>query len=330
MSNVKNAKQFWITAPSRGEILKSELAPRQVGEVLIRTLYSGISRGTEALVFRGEVPLSQYEIMRAPFQEGNFPGPVKYGYASVGKIEEDSSSDNLVGRSVFCLFPHQDRYYVHKNAIFPVPEGVPPERAVLAANLETAINIVWDSNLSVGDKIVIIGAGVIGLLVAWLCNQIPGTSVMLVDPNSERVNIAQALDVTFCTAVRKGTKADVVVHTSGQPDGLRTALTVATGDGIVVDASWYGTRSVTLPLGEDFHSQRITLKSSQVGRIPPSRIPRWNHNRRLTLALKLLSDPVLDLLISDESRFEELPDVMARLSQAGHTGLCCRIVYPET
>jgi len=280
-------------------------------------------------VFRGEVPSSQYQIMRAPFQEGDFPGPVKYGYASVGQVEEDSGSDNLVGRNVFCLFPHQDYYYVPKHAIFLVPEDVPPERAVLAANLETAINIVWDSNLSIGDRIVIIGAGVIGLLVAWLCNQVPGTSVILVDPNLERLKIAQALDLTFCPVVKKDTKADVVVHTSGQPDGLRTALTVATGDGIVVDASWYGTRSVTLPLGEDFHSHRITLKSSQVGRIPPSRIPQWTHNRRLTLALKLLNDPALDLLISDECRFEELPDVMARLSQREPTGLCCRIVYTE-
>ena len=280
-------------------------------------------------MFRGEVPSSQYQIMRAPFQEGNFPGPVKYGYASVGQVEEASSSDNLVGRTVFCLFPHQDYYYVPKHAIFLVPEDVPPERAVLAANLETAINIVWDSNLSIGDRIVIIGAGVIGLLVAWLCNQVPGTSVMLVDPNSERLKISQAFDVTFCPVVKKDTKADVVVHTSGQPEGLRTALTVATGDGIVVDASWYGTRSVTLPLGEDFHSHRITLKSSQVGRIPPSRILQWTHNRRLALALKLLNDPALDLLISDECRFEELPDVMARLSQGEPTGLCCRIVYTE-
>ena len=247
--------------------MQAELAPRQPGQVLVRAIYSGISRGTEALVFRGEVPPSQYQVMRAPFQEGEFPGPVKYGYASVGEVQEDSASSDLVGRIVFCLFPHQDLYCVPAAEVTPVPEGVPTGRAVLAANMESAVTILWDARPAVGDRIVVIGAGVVGLLVAWLCRRVPGTTVTVVDPNPERGSVAQALDVPFRTAPPQGADADLVIHASGHADGLRTALLVAGVESTVVEASWYASQTVSLPLGEDFHSRRLTLRSSQVGRI---------------------------------------------------------------
>ena len=191
MSKPETSRQFWILAPGRGAIVESELAPRRPGEVLVRAICSGISRGTESLVFRGEVPPSQYRAMRAPFQEGEFPAPVKYGYASVGEVAEDAGSGQLVGRAVFCLFPHQDVYCVPADDVTPVPEGVPTGRAVLAANMESALTIVWDAKPSAGDRIVVIGAGVLGLLVAWLCRQVPGTAVTVVDVNPERATVCQ-------------------------------------------------------------------------------------------------------------------------------------------
>ena len=332
MSSTGIARQFWVRAPGRGEIVTAELAPPEGDEVLVRTLYSGISRGTEALVFRGEVPASQHQAMRAPFQEGDFPGPVKYGYGSVGEVlRAPDRMRSLVGRPVFCLYPHQDLYTVPAGAVTLLPAGVPPARAVLAANLETAVNATWDGAPAVGDRIVVLGAGVVGLLVAWLCRQIPGTRVTVVDPDPTRAAPARALGLEHSATPPEGPSADLVVHASGSPQGLASALAVARVEATVLELSWYGTRSVPLPLGEDFHARRLTLKSSQVGRIPPLHVPRWSHQRRLGLALEQLRDPALDALISGESEFDELPEVMARLSQDGAGVLCHRIRYaPRT
>ena len=328
MPETKTARQFWIRAPGHGEIVRAELAPRQVDQVLVSTRYSGISRGTESLVFRGDVPLSQYEAMRAPFQEGEFPGPVKYGYTSVGEVREGPAA--LAGHLVFCLYPHQDLYCVPATGVTRVPNDVPAGRAVLAANMETAVNAVWDARPTAGDRIVIIGAGVVGLLIGWLCRQMPGTGVTLVDLNPARELVARELGVPFLDEPPRDANADLVIHASGQPDGLTSALAVAGIEATIVEVSWYGSRSVPLPLGEAFHSRRLTLKSSQVGRLHPERAPRWNHARRMTLALELLREPRLDALITGESEFEDLPDVLAKLSRDPGDALCHRIRYSTT
>ena len=298
--------------------------------MLVRTLYSGISRGTESLVFRGRVPRSQHDAMRAPFQEGAFPAPVKYGYSSVGEvIEADGvARGDLLGRRVFCLYPHQDVYRVPATAVMRLSRRLPPGRAILAANMETAVNAVWDGGTSTGDRVVVIGAGVVGLLIAWLCRQIPGTEVFAVDRNPDRVETAAALGIAFRYEPPGDIGADCVFNASGSPAGLRSALRAAGVEGTVVEVSWYGDAPVRLPLGEAFHSRRLLLRSSQVGRIPPGRSPRWNTSRRLALALALLRDPDLDVLISGESDFEELPSVMSQLSTAPGEALCHRIRYP--
>ena len=327
----RTALQFWIRAPGRGEIVTSPLGPREPDHVLVRALYSGISRGTESLVFRGEVPPSQHQVMRAPFQEGDFPGPVKYGYSSVGEVLEAPAQPepSLVGRHVFCLHPHQDLYMVPARAVCVLPDGLPPERAVLGANMETALNAVWDARPSAGDRIVVIGGGAVGLLVAWLCRQIPAARVSLVDVDPSRGGVARGLGLEFADGVPAGADADFVFHASGSPQGLEAALSVAGVEATVVELSWYGTRSVPLPLGEAFHSRRLTLRSSQVGRIPADRAPRWDHARRLGVALDLLCDERLDLLISGESDFETLPEVMGRLAGDGRGVLCHRIRYAQ-
>jgi threonine dehydrogenase-like Zn-dependent dehydrogenase len=325
--DTKTARQFWIRSPGVGEIVAAPLAPQQEGDVLVRALFSGISRGTEALVFRGEVPMSQRVAMRAPFQEGDFPAPVKYGYSSVGEVVEGDGG--LVGRRVFCLYPHQDLYRVPAAAVVPLPDGLPPGRAVLAANAETALNAIWDARPGPGDRVVVIGAGVVGLLVAWLCAGLRGADVLLHDVDRARARTADALGLRFTPEPPVGADADLVVHASGTEAGLGLALESAGMEATVLELSWYGTRTVTLPLGEAFHSRRLTLKSSQVGRIPASRAARWDHRRRLHAALRLLLDARLDALVSGESDFEELPAVLARLSRDPAGALCHRIRYPD-
>ena len=328
MSEIKTSRQFWISAPGHGEIVRADLEPRRNDDVLVRTVYSAISRGTESLVFRGEVPPSQYEAMRAPFQEGEFPGPVKYGYTSVGRVEEgpDSTPHDLTGRLVFCLYPHQDLYCVPAAAVTPVPDAVPAERAVLAASMETAVNVLWDARPAAGDRIFVIGAGVVGLLVAWLCRQIPGACVTVVDTNPARESTARELGVPFLAAPPADANADLVVHASGQPEGLTSALALAGIEATIVEASWYGVRRVSVPLGEAFHSRRLTIKSSQVGRVAPERASRWNPRRRMKLALELLRDSRLDALITGESPFDDLPAVLAAVRRDPAV-LCHRIRY---
>lgn len=331
MTGKITTRAFWIKEPGRGEIVEGSSPRPETGEVVVRAVYSGISRGTEALVFRGGVPESQREVMRCPFQEGDFPAPVKYGYASVGRVEEvvASADAGLEGRTVFCLHPHQDRYVVPGPAVVPVPEGVPAGRAVLAANMETAVTASWDASPATGDRIVVVGGGVVGLLTGWLLGGTPGSEVTLVDPEQARRGPAEALGMAYAVDRPDGMDADLVVHASGSPDGLRDALRVAGDEATVVELSWFGDRDVPLPLGEAFHSRRLTLRGSQVGRVPPSRAPRWDRRRRMELALGLLADPVLDALVTDESPFEELPSVMERLAVDGGTTLCHRIRYPQ-
>jgi len=266
--------------------------------------------------------------MRCPFQEGSFPGPVKYGYMSVGVVDAaGAGAEPLLGRDVFCLYPHQDRYVVPGDAVTPLPTDLPPGRAILAANMETAVNGVWDARPTVGDRILVVGGGVVGLLVAWLCRTLPGTELTLVDPDPAREAVADRLGIPWSPQVPEGRPADLVVHASGSADGLRSALSAAGDEARIVELSWFGDTSVELPLGEAFHSRRLTLRSSQVGRIPPDRAARWDHVRRMALALRLLRDPTLDALVTGESGFGDLPDVMAQLSTGPASALCHRIRY---
>ncbi|HWF85282.1 MAG TPA: zinc-binding alcohol dehydrogenase [Vicinamibacterales bacterium] len=320
------ARAFWVVAPGRGEIRTEPLTvPADADAVVVRALYSGISRGTEALVFHGRVPPSEYERMRAPFQVGDFPAPVKYGYASVGVVE--CGPARLLNRTVFVLHPHQTRYNVPAEWIHVVPDDVPPERAVLTANLETAINGVWDARPHLGDRVVVIGAGTVGCLTAWLAGRIPGCDVELVDVNLGRAAIARALGVRFTPPEMVSAGADVVIHASGSPEGLDLALRVAGFEATVVELSWYGEQLVPLRLGGGFHALRLTLKSSQVGTVAGSQRSRWNADRRIGLALRMLADPALDVLITGESAFDDLPETMERLASGPGPALCHRIRY---
>jgi hypothetical protein len=322
-----DARAFWVAAPGRGEIRTEPIGPVARGDVLVRTLFSGISRGTEALVFRGAVPPSEFERMRAPFPAGDFPAPVKYGYANVGVVEE--GPPELRGRRVFTLYPQQTRFIVPATAVHVLPAETPPARAVLAANLETAINGIWDGRPLAGDRVSIVGAGAVGCLVAWLVARIVGCDVELVDVNRSKSVIARALGVRFATPETATGEADLVLHTSGAPEGLALALEIAGFEATVVELSWYGDRDVPLALGRAFHARRLTIASSQVGTVAATQRARWDTRRRMQLALRLLEQSSLDALITGESDFDELPRVMERLTGTPGDAVCHRIRYPQ-
>lgn len=317
---------LWITAPGVCE-MRATSCDTSAGHVAVETLYSGISRGTEALVFRGEVPECEWQTMRCPLQEGDFPFPVKYGYAAVGVVVDGDPA--LVGREVFVLHPHQSRFVAPQAMAIPLPAEVPAGRAVLAANMETALNIVWDAQAAPGDRIAIIGAGVVGALVGWLCARLPGAEVTLVDLNPDRAALAASLGCGFALPENCPEDCDVVVHASASSAGLGLALAAAGMEARVVEASWYGSREVRAPLGAAFHSRRLRLISSQVGHVAAERRIRWTHRRRLEKALALLADPRLNTLISGETEFSALPTRYAAIL-ADPATLCHRVRYRPT
>jgi NADPH:quinone reductase-like Zn-dependent oxidoreductase len=320
-----DARAFWLASPGRGEIRGARVAEPGAGEVLVRAAFSGVSRGTETLVFRGAVPVDQHEVMRAPFQEGHFPGPVKYGYLSVGTVERGPA--DLIGRTVFCLYPHQTSYVVPAGAVSVVPEGVPAERAVLAGAVETAVNALWDAAPLVGDRITVVGAGMVGCCVARLARGLPGAEVTLVDVDPARAEVADALGVDFASPEGAAGDRDLVFHASATAAGLQRSIELLAPDRSVVDLSWYGDEEVRLSLGGAFHSRRLGIRASQVGTVSPARAGSRSAAERMVLALELLRDPAFDALLSGRSHFRELPDVMSRLAAGSLSALCHTITY---
>lgn len=324
---VADARAFWVVEPGHGEIRAVPLSEPGPGEVLVRTLFSGISRGTESLVFRGRVSVDQYVAMRAPFQDGDFPAPVKYGYLNVGVVEAGAAP--LLGRTVFCLFPHQTSYVVPTSAVVPVPESTPARRAVLGGMVETAVNALWDARPLVGDRIAVVGAGTVGCCVARLAREIPGTVVTLVDVDPSKSAVAAALGVDFASPSDAPTDCDLAFHASATAAGLQCAVDLLAREGRVVELSWYGDTSVTLSLGGRFHSGRLGIVASQVGTVSPVQRGRRTHRERLALALDLLADNAFDALLTGSSRFDELPAVLPRIVDGSLPALCHTIDYRD-
>jgi NADPH:quinone reductase-like Zn-dependent oxidoreductase len=319
-------KALWYVAPGRAELRAQEVAAPKAGEVCVRALYGAISRGTERLVHAGQVPASEFERMRAPMMGGAFPFPVKYGYATVGRVEAGPAE--LEGRIVFSLHPHQDVFTLPAAAVCPVPEDVPPTRAVLAANMETALNAVWDGAPGPADRIAVVGGGLLGLLVARLCAWMPGTEVTVVDIAPAREELTRALGADFVGPEEAPSDCDLVFHASASAAGLTTALRLAGEEATIVELSWYGKGDIAVPLGEAFHSRRLRVVSSQVGKVAPSHRPRWSHGRRLAAALALLDDPVLDRLIAPAIALADLPAKLPAVFTSDTNAVCQLIRYP--
>jgi NADPH:quinone reductase-like Zn-dependent oxidoreductase len=321
-----SAEALWYVAPSRAEIRHERLGEPGPSEVRVRALYSAISRGTERLVFAGRVPETEFARMRAPFMGGAFPFPVKYGYSMVGRVERGPAE--LVDQIVFALHPHQSAFILPAQAVVPLPHGLPPARAVLAANMETALNAMWDAAPAVADNIAVVGAGVVGSLVAWLCGRLPGVQVTMVDVESSRADLARTLGAGFATPDSAPEDCDLVVHASGTASGLATALRLAGEEATVLELSWFGAGEVAIPLGGAFHSRRLKLVSSQVGRVAPSHRARWTSRRRLAAALDLLEDSRLDALIAPAVGLHELPMRLPDIFAPESGVLCQPVTYP--
>jgi NADPH:quinone reductase-like Zn-dependent oxidoreductase len=320
------AQALWYVGPGRAEIREERLGALAEGQVRVRARYGAISRGTEALIAAGRLPESEYQRMRAPFMAGNFPFPVKYGYATVGEVEAGTAP--LVGRNVFALFPHQTRFDVPADAVVLVPPDVPPSRAALAANMETALNATWDAAPGPSGRVAVVGAGVIGALTGFLAARLGGAGVTLVDIDPSRVALANALGLDFASPERAPADCNYVFHASASADGLATALSIAGDEATIIEISWFGAGTIPVPLGGAFHSRRLKLISSQVGKVAPSRRATVTHRQRLEAAVALLADPRLDALLAPAIAFGDLPALLPDILDANSRVLCQLIHYP--
>lgn len=322
-----HATAYWTTAKEHGELRSEELPAPGPGQALVRALYSGISKGTEMVVHHGTVPPRVAKEMRAPHQEGQFPGPVKFGYLSVGVVEEGPAE--WIGQRVFCLNPHQDRYVVELDALTRIPDDVPSRRAVLTGTVETAINALWEAGPRLGDRVAVVGSGLVGGMVATLLRTFPLQRLQLVDLDPGRKQLADTLGVDFSHPDDALTDCDIVFHCSASQEGLERSLQLAGDEGDVVEMSWYANREVTLPLGEDFHARRLSIRASQVGVVARARRHRRTNADRLDLAVSLLTDPVFDAFITGASPFSELPETVQGLANGSLNALCHVIEYPQ-
>ncbi|KRE81585.1 zinc-binding alcohol dehydrogenase [Arthrobacter sp. Soil763] len=330
MSNdneTRHATAYWTVGPEQGELRREELTAPGPGEALVRTLYSGISKGTEMVVHNARVPECVAGNMAAPHQEGSFPSPVKFGYLSVGVVEQGPAE--WQGQTVFCLYPHQDRYIVPVASLTKVPEGVPARRAVLTGTVETAVNALWEAGPRLGDRVAVIGAGLVGGMVAKLLATFPLGRLQLIDVDPAKRAFADTLGVDFCHPDDALDDCDIVIHCSASQAGLQRALQLVGDEGDIIEMSWYADRAVTLPLGEDFHARRLSIRASQVGVVARARRHRRTNADRLDLAVSLLADPVFDTFLTGASAYSELPDVVQRLSDGSLDALCHVIEYPE-
>jgi 2-desacetyl-2-hydroxyethyl bacteriochlorophyllide A dehydrogenase len=321
----REVRALWYTAPGKAELRQTALPAPGSDQVLVKSLFSGLSRGTERLVFEGKVPGSEYARMRLPTQEGEFSFPVKYGYAAVGTVEEGPAA--LKGKTVFALHPHQERFVIPVSAAVVVPDRVPARRAVLSANLETALNILWDGHAAPADRIVIIGGGLVGLLTAALAAGLPGAEVTVVDKDKSRADLAKKIGVVFATPENAPHDADLVVNASASEAGLCLGIELAGTEANVVEASWHGDKPVNLSLGGNFHSRRLRIISSQVGTLPAERRARWTPRRRMEAVMRLLADDRYEALLGEEVAFADLPRELPRLLAPDAAGVGALVRY---
>ncbi|MDZ5076180.1 zinc-binding alcohol dehydrogenase [Nesterenkonia sp. HG001] len=328
-----SSRQFWTVGPGRGELRQASPPRPADGEVLVETIVSGISRGTESMVHRGDVPPETAELMRAPHQLGELPHPVSHGYLNVGVVRDGQGEGaaELVGRTVFSLAGHREHVAVPAEDCHPLPPGCPPERALLAGAAETGLNALWEAGVSLGDRVTVIGGGMIGLATALLADRMPLERLEVVEVDAARRQLIDSLGLHALPPGRASTDRDVVLHSSATGAGLAEALRVAGDDTVIVEQSWYGQHHPDVPLGADFHARRLRIVASQVGEVAQPRRLRRTRRQRLQLALSLL-DERFDALLTGRSPLEDLPEVMDALAAEDPTwsGTICHVVDHRT
>jgi 2-desacetyl-2-hydroxyethyl bacteriochlorophyllide A dehydrogenase len=339
------SQQLWFTAPYSLEFREQELAEPGPDEILVRTLFSAISSGTEMLAYRGQLPRNlALDPSMAALENQATNYPLQYGYASVGRVEAagDKVDKGMTGSHVFALQPHATHYLTKAGLVVKLPGSIAPEAAVFLANMETAVNLVLDAKPALGENVVVLGQGIVGLLVSAILSRFPLAAHFALDPLPLRRDKALMLGVehaidpdnetalgTMQTALNRlpGQGADLVLELTGSPDALNLAVELCAYSGRIIVGSWYGSKPVTLDLGGRFHRERIKIISSQVSSISPELSGRWDRDRRFTTALGMIESVRPEQLITHRIAFGSAPEAYQLLDKSPETVLQTVLTY---
>ena len=319
------AHGLWFLGANQFSIREETLRSPSTPYCVVKSICSGISQGTEQLVYSEAVPESIQHQMRCPYMGGDFPFPIKYGYSLVGEVVE--GPENIVGRNVHMLHPHQDYGCVHPRDIYLLDDGILPEKAILASNMETAVNAVWDSQVTLGDRVLVVGFGNVGSLVARILSLSMGVEMFVTDTSALKRSMAQKMGFNVCEISQLKEEFDISFNVSASADGLQTAIDAVGYEGKIIELSWYGNRAVSLQLGGDFHIQRKTIISSQVSHIPSHRLARWDTIRRKKLVFSLLKQPEFEEHVTHNLRFSELPRILSESRSLFQDNLMIAVHY---
>lgn len=315
---MRKVKALWHLSEDQSSIQETDI--KEIEDLVsVNTAYSMISLGTERLVAMGQVPHQLYQQMNVPYMEGSFVFPIKYGYSLTGQLED--------GRGVHLMHPHQNYCLVQSQDITTLPETIPLKRATLIANLETALNAVWDGNVQLGDHVLVVGFGLVGSLVARLIDRMPATKVVVADTNPKKVELASSLGFKAVHPAEISDTFDLAYNVSASGAGLQAAIDAVGFEGKIIELSWYGNRNTVLELGGAFHNERKQLISSQVSNLPPFKRGRWDYKRRKEVVIDLLVDPIFDSHITQEIPLEELPDFFNELRYGTSQALGVVVTY---
>ena len=314
---------LWHNSDFTSELKEEKNSKIDIDQIEVKSLFSLISTGTERLVASGEVPVSSFEFMAVPYMKGNFSFPIKYGYSLVGKV---TSVGKLYGKIVHLLHPHQGKCLVKEVDVMIVPDEIPAKRATLASNVETALNAIWDAEISIGDKVLIAGFGMIGSLLARVLSFMPEVEIVIMEKDANRVKMVQKMGFTFIDDPEPS-YFDVAFNTTSNEKALQIAIQSVGLEGKIIEMSWYGTKNVNINLGADFHYHRKQIISSQVSKIPSDKQSRWDYKRRKEVVFKLLKSPLFDEHITDVLTFAETPAFFDKLRAGGVSGLGYCIEY---
>lgn len=313
-----SSRSLWHIDAGHSEIRSQNLDPLP-GQILLQSLYSLISLGTEKTIALGGVPGNVYDKMKVPYMEGSFSLPVKYGYSLVARSEE--------GQCYHLMHPHQDLVSVNPESLTPVPPGIPPSRAVLVSNMETALTAYWDAGPLKDEKIMIAGFGLIGALTALLLRLKGFQDITVYEPDATRTGLARRLGFHTGDPGFDPGPFDLAFHSSGNASGLQHCLEVMGPEGRILELSWYGRQKITLGLGEHFHINRLRIIASQVSSIPRNLQGAWNFAKRKQEVLSLLADPCWDRLEIEEVPFETSPAVFYKIRHSQTKGLTYILKY---
>lgn len=288
------ALQLWFTAPHRVEVREAALPAPAPEQVLVKTRYSAVSTGTELLAYRGQLPcaIALDSSLKALQQPSDYP--LQYGYACVGEVQQTGSAvdPSWNGRQVFSFQPHASHFLAHPDELKTVPDGLPAQAAVFLPNMETAVNLVQDGRPLIGERVVVLGQGIVGLLLTALLARHPLGSLVAVEGRPERQELARRLGANMVVspeeAAGAATGADLIYEVSGQPEALNLAIDLSGYASRIVIGSWYGSKAAPVDLGGAAHRNRLQLITSQVSTVDPALSGRWDKERRFGLVWEMI------------------------------------------